>query len=213
MCVYCSENKGCDFFHYQHKGFVYGDQDYYHYCNQEDYYCYHQKDYYQDSRCSHVKHQFKTGAFQINDELVSIGFSSEKQLLTAYIKKHGKSDTSRLDTTAWVTILLLHYYRLLAIDHQTEWQAQYEISYRWLWSQFKGKESVEKEAFALISSFVTEYYVVDEQTHKDDVQFVSKFEEKRKAIREGKTLVISDGKSTAGKLIIVLIFLEFNNCC
>ena len=148
------------------------------------------------------KHQLKTGAFQINDELaVSIGFSSEKQLrteLTAYIKKHGKSDTSRLDTTTWVTILLLHYYRLVAIDHQTEWQAQYEISYRWLWSQFKCKESVEKEAFALIRSFVTEYYEVDEQTHKEDVQFVGKFEEKRKAIRE--TLVISSGKSTAGKL-------------
>ncbi|CAG8614326.1 159_t:CDS:2, partial [Paraglomus brasilianum] len=147
------------------------------------------KDYYQDSCCSHVKHQFKTGAFQINDELVvSIGFSSEKQLLTAYIKKHGKSDTSRLDTTAWVTILLLHYYRLLAIDHQTEWQAQYEISYRWLWSQFKGKESVEKEAFALISSFVTEYYVVDEQTHKDDVQFVSNLKRKEKRLGKAKHL-------------------------
>src|SRR6185312_6832853 len=135
------------------------------------------------------KHQHKTGFFTINNELaLSLGFTSEEHLRTAittFVHKHAKGKASYIDTNVWVTVFVLHYYRLVAVDHRTSWQSQYEISYRWLVTQFKS-ESTETEVFSIIKSFTKERYSVDEEVLKIDVQFEESFEEKKELIRSGK---------------------------
>ena len=146
------------------------------------------------------KHQHKTGFFIINKELaLSLGFSSEIELRTAittFVQKHAKGKASYIDTNVWVTAFVLHYYRLVAVEHRTDWQSRYEISYRWLITQFKFTESIETEVFSVMKSFTKERYSVDEDVLKIDAQFEESFKEKKKLIQSNKTTTVI--QSSAG---------------
>jgi len=114
-----------------------------------------------------------------------------------FVQKHAKGKASYIDTNVWVTAFVLHYYRLVAVDHRTEWQSQYEISYRWLITQFKFTESTETEVFSVIKSFTKERYSVDERVLKIDAQFEESFKEKKERIWSGiETTVIPGSAGT-----------------
>ena len=78
--------------------------------------------------------------------------------------------------------------RLVAIDYQSEWLSRYEISYRWLYAQFKARESVEKDAFELTKSLIAELYKIDEEVLRIDTQFEASFKERKDLIQSGKLL-------------------------
>ncbi len=101
----------------------------------------------------------------------------------------------------WVTILVLYYYRLIGVDHQTEWVESYLKSYRWLWGQFKGKEKIEQEAFKIIESFVKERYTVKEDVFELDKQFIKNIHDKLDSIRKG-AVTVSKGAPTGKEIIL-----------
>src|SRR5207249_309940 len=80
------------------------------------------------------------------------------------------------------------FWRLVAIDYQSEWISRYEISYRWLYTQFKARESVEKDAFELTKSLIAELYKIDEEVLRTDTQFEASFKEKKNLIQSGRLL-------------------------
>jgi hypothetical protein len=127
---------------------------------------------------------------------LALGFGSEEHLrvtLTTFINKHAKGKVTHLHTNVWATAFVLHYYRLVAVDHRTTWQAQYEISYSWLDNQFKGTESTEREVFSLMKTLTKERYSVDEKVLKIDDAFEASFKEKKELIRSGKTSAVVQG--------------------
>ena len=136
--------------------------------------------------------QHETGAFIISNELASsLGFDSEERLRSTIIKlKHKFSEgrLSRMNANTWTTIFILLFWRLVANDYQSEWQSRYEISYRWLYAQFKARESVEKNAFELTKSLVAELYEIDEEALRMDTQFEASFEERKNLIQSGRLL-------------------------
>jgi len=136
--------------------------------------------------------QHETGAFFINNELASsLGFDSEERfrsIIIAFKNKLSKRRLSRMNANTWATVFVLLFWRLLAIDYRTEWQPRYEISYRWLYTQFKARESVEKDAFELIKSLIAELYKIDEEALRMDTQFEASFKEKKNLIQSGRML-------------------------
>jgi len=136
--------------------------------------------------------QHKTGAFFINNELASsLGFDSEERFRSTVMtlkNKLSKHRLARMNANTWPTIFILLFWRLVAIDYQSEWLSRYEISYRWLYAQFKARESVEKDAFELTKSLVAELYKIDEDVLRIDTQFEASFEERKNLIQSGRLL-------------------------
>ncbi|CAG8824196.1 7728_t:CDS:2, partial [Dentiscutata erythropus] len=128
-----------------------------------------------------IKYQNANGSYKVNDDLAkSLSFDNAEQLrtaLNAFIRKNAKSAAiTKLDHQVLVTILVLYFYRYVAIDHKKEWVPTYEKSYKWLWGQFKGKEKVEQEAFQIIKSFVRDAYEVKEGVYELDATFEAEME-------------------------------------
>ncbi|CAB4413736.1 unnamed protein product [Rhizophagus irregularis] len=137
-----------------------------------------------------IRHQTSTGAFQASDELAKLmSFNSSGQLrtaLTRHINSQSKSaKITNYETQVWVTILVLYYFRLVGVDHKTEWEESYLRAYKWLWVQFKGKEKIEQEAFKIIESFVKERYSVKEDVMQLDEQFIKHIADKIDFIKKG----------------------------
>ncbi|CAG8591221.1 5967_t:CDS:10, partial [Diversispora eburnea] len=123
-----------------------------------------------------IKFQNANGSYKVNDGLAkSLSFDNAEQLrtaLNAFIRKNLKSASiTQLDHQVLVTILVIYFYRYVAIDHKKEWVPTYEKSYKWLWGQFKGKEKVEQEGFQIIKSFVRDVYEVEEGVYELDATF------------------------------------------
>ncbi|CAG8486360.1 2534_t:CDS:10, partial [Funneliformis caledonium] len=154
-----------------------------------------------------MKFQLKTnGAFQINDELAkSLSFDNADQLrtaLTVHINKHAKnSKITHLVTQVWVNILVLHFLRLVCVEHQAEWKDTYLRSYRWLWGQFKSRESIEQEAFNIVSSYVKERYSVKEDAFELDSQFMKIISEEINSIRKGSREITFGGGIVPAKTL------------
>ncbi|CAI2184396.1 5980_t:CDS:2, partial [Funneliformis geosporum] len=138
-----------------------------------------------------MKFQLKTnGAFQINDDLAkSLSFDNADQLrtaLTVHINKHSKNTKiTHLGTQVWVNILVLHFFRLVCVDHHSEWKDTYLRSYRWLWGQFKSRELIETEAFTVVRSYVKERYSVKEEAYELDTKFMAIISEEINSIKKG----------------------------
>jgi len=134
--------------------------------------------------------QHETGAFFINNELaLSLGFDSEDRFRSTIItfkNKLSKSRLSRMNANTWATVFVLLFWRLAANDYQSEWQSRYEISYTWLFAQFKARESVEKEAFERTKLLIADIYNIDEEVLKMDDQFEASFKERKNLIQSGR---------------------------
>ena len=134
--------------------------------------------------------QHEAGAFFINNELaLSLGFDSEERFRSTVMilkNKLSKRRLSRMNANIWPTIFILLFWRLVAIDYQSEWLSRYEISYKWLYAQFKARESVEKDAFELTKSLITELYKIDEEVLRIDAQFEASFKERKNLIQSGR---------------------------
>ncbi|CAG8611584.1 1530_t:CDS:2, partial [Cetraspora pellucida] len=123
---------------------------------------------------THIKRLLKcqqqsTGAYIVGDDLAkSLGYENMDKLRIAfneYKNSHSKSQKiSQVSLQTWMTMLMLYFYRYVAIDQKREWFPTYEKSYRWIWAQLKGNESLEQECFQIVKSFVKESHGV-----KDDV--------------------------------------------
>jgi len=136
--------------------------------------------------------QHETGAFFINNELaLSLGFDSEDRFRSTIItfkNKLSKSRLSRMNANTWATVFVLLFWRLIANKYQSEWQSRYEISYTWLFAQFKARESVEKEAFERTKLLIADIYNIDEEVLKMDDQFEASFKERKNLIHSGRLL-------------------------
>lgn len=160
-----------------------------------------------------IRHQTSTGAFQASDELAKLmSFNSSGQLrtaLTRHINSQSKSaKITNYETQVWVTILVLYYFRLVGVDHKTEWEESYLRAYKWLWVQFKGKEKIEQEAFKIIESFVKERYSVKEDVMQLDEQFIKHIADKIDFIKKGG---VSVSRGISGKNYnFILTKLLFN---
>ena len=136
--------------------------------------------------------QHETGAFFINNELaLSLGFDSEDRFRSTIItfkNKLSKSRLSRMNANTWATVFVLLFCRLIANKYQSEWQSCYEISYRWLFVQFKTRESVEKEVFERTKLLLTDIYNIGEEVLKVDDQFEASFKERKNLIQSGRLL-------------------------
>jgi hypothetical protein len=160
-----------------------------------------------------IRHQTNTGSFQASDELAKLlSFNSSGQLrtaLTRHINSQSKNaKITNYETQVWVTILVLYYFRLVGVDHKTEWEESYLRSYKWLWVQFKGKEKIEQETFKIIESFVKERYNVKEEVMRLDQQFIAHIADKIDFIKKGG---VSVSRGISGKEYnFTLIKLLFN---
>ena len=136
--------------------------------------------------------QHETGAFFINNELaLSLGFDSEDRFRSTIItfkNKLSKSRLSRMNANTWATVFVLLFWRLAANDYQSEWQSRYEISYTWLFAQFKARESVEREAFERTKLLLTDIYNIGEEVLKVDDQFEASFKERKNLIQSGRLI-------------------------
>ena len=144
------------------------------------------------------------GAFQVNDDLAkSLSFDNAEQLRTAliiHINKHSKSTRiTHFETQVWVNILVLHFFRLVCVDHQSEWKETYLRSYRWLWGQFKSKVQIEEETFEIIKSYVKERYKVNEDAIELDKNFISTISEEINSVRKGSREITLGSGSVSGK--------------
>ncbi|CAG8539279.1 12049_t:CDS:2, partial [Cetraspora pellucida] len=125
-----------------------------------------------------LKCQQNNGAYHVTDDLAkALGYENLDELcaaFTEYINSHFKSQKiSQVSLQTWMTMLMLYFYRYVAIDQKSEWFSTYEKSYVWTWAQLKGNESLEQECVQIIKSFIREYHDV-----KDDVlEMDSNFEE------------------------------------
>ncbi|CAG8738039.1 22646_t:CDS:10 [Gigaspora margarita] len=119
---------------------------------------------------THVRHILKcqqnTGAYPLTDDLArSFGYENTKKLQTTFnTYKNTHSKSQKINPQIWSTIMVLYFYRYVAIDQKKEWYPTYERSYRWLWAQLKGNESDKQECFKIVSSFIKDYHDV-----KDDI--------------------------------------------
>src|SRR6185295_1972085 len=136
--------------------------------------------------------QHETGAFFINNELASsLGFDTEdrfRSTILTFKNKLSKCRLSRMNVNTWATVFVLLFWRLVATHYQSSWQSHYEISYRWLFAQFKARESVEKEAFERTKLLIVDIYDIYEEALKMDDRFEASFKEKKKLIQSGKSL-------------------------
>ncbi|CAG8806310.1 9779_t:CDS:1, partial [Racocetra fulgida] len=117
-----------------------------------------------------------SGAYQVTDELAkSLGYENLDELRTAfneYKNSHFESQKiSQVGLQTWMTMLMLYFYRYVAIDQRSEWFPTYEKSYRWIWAQLKGNESLEQECFQIIKSFIREYHGVNDDVLEIDRVF------------------------------------------
>ncbi|CAG8473033.1 16323_t:CDS:10, partial [Dentiscutata erythropus] len=89
-----------------------------------------------------LKCQQNTGAYYLTDDLAkSFGYESAEMLQTAFYEyRNSKSETqkiSQINYQIWSTMMVLYFYRYVAVDQKKEWYPTYERSYRWLWAQLK----------------------------------------------------------------------------
>ncbi|CAG8589293.1 862_t:CDS:10, partial [Diversispora eburnea] len=157
-----------------------------------------------------IKYQNANGSYKVNDDLAkSLSFDNAEQLrtaLNAFIRKNAKSAAiTKLDHQVLVTILVLYFYRYVAIDHKKEWVPTYEKSYKWLWGQFKGKEKVEQEAFQIIKSFVRDAYEVKEGVYELDATFEAEMEPTISNIKFPNTSIRGIVKKPLGVVRIEII--------
>ena len=147
-----------------------------------------------------IRYQISSGAFSVSNEFAKLlSFNGSNQLrtaLTLYINSHSKNTkiTNYETQVYWITIFVLYYFRLVGVDHRTEWEESYLKAYNWLWGQFKRKEKIEQEAFKIIESFVIERYSVKEDALELDKQFIKNISDKIDSVRKG---IISRGITVA----------------
>ncbi|CAG8462401.1 6009_t:CDS:10 [Racocetra fulgida] len=123
-----------------------------------------------------LKCQKSTGEYQVNDDLAkSLGYENLNKLRIAFNeykdKKSKSSKISQVSFQIWMTMLMLYFYRYIAIDQRKEWFPTYEKSYRWIWNYLKGNESLEQECFNIVKSFVKESYDVMDDVLESDCTF------------------------------------------
>ncbi|CAG8742713.1 34749_t:CDS:2, partial [Racocetra persica] len=123
-----------------------------------------------------LKCQQSTGAYQINDDFAkSLGYENMEKLRIAFDEFKDKKSKSQkifqVSLQTWMTMLMLYFYRYVAIDQRKEWHHTYEKSYRWVWAQLKGNESLEQECFEIVKSFVKEYHGVKDDVLESDRAF------------------------------------------
>ncbi|KAF0405445.1 kinase-like protein [Gigaspora margarita] len=110
-----------------------------------------------------LKYQENTGAYPLTDNLAKFfGYeNAEKFQITfnEYKKSHSRSQKiSKINLNVWSTIMVLYFYRCIAIDHKKEWCPAYERSYKWLRTQLNCNESLEKGCFQIVKSFIQKDY-------------------------------------------------------
>ncbi|CAG8437102.1 2128_t:CDS:10, partial [Scutellospora calospora] len=135
----------------------------------------------------HVKRILKcqqqnNGAYQVTDELAkSFGYENIDKLCTAfndYKNRHSKSQKiSQISMQTWMSIIVLYFYRYVAIDQKKKWHKSYEKTYRWIWAQFKGNESLIQEASQIVQSFIKEWHGVKDDVLEMDRQFENSISE------------------------------------
>ncbi|CAG8604146.1 8880_t:CDS:2, partial [Scutellospora calospora] len=136
------------------------------------------------------------GSYQYIDYLAKFfGYENTSKLRTAFIEyknRHTKSQKlSQINAQTWRSIIVLYFYRYIAIDQKNEWYPSYEKTYRWIWAQFKGNESLEQEAFQIVQSFIKECYGINDDVLEMDLKFegeinlmISSIKNKNPQVRE-----------------------------
>ncbi|KAF0546327.1 hypothetical protein F8M41_001430 [Gigaspora margarita] len=88
-----------------------------------------------------------------------------------------------MNPKVWSTMMVLYFYCYVAIDQKKEWFNTYERSYRWLWAQLKGNESLKKECLDIVKSFIKEYYGVGDDVVEMDRAFEKEISEMVESIK------------------------------
>ncbi|KAF0474140.1 kinase-like protein [Gigaspora margarita] len=98
-----------------------------------------------------LKCQKNTGAYSLTDDIAkSFGYEDTKKLQTTFnTYKNTHSKSQKIISQIWSTIMVLYFYRYVAIDQKNEWYPTYERSYRWLWAQLMDNESDKQEYFKI----------------------------------------------------------------
>ncbi|CAG8606221.1 7209_t:CDS:2, partial [Racocetra fulgida] len=135
-----------------------------------------------------LKCQQSTGAYQINDDFAkSLGYENMDKLRIAFNeykdKKSKSQKISQVSLQTWMTMLMLYFYRYVAIDQRKEWYHTYEKSYRWVWAQLKGNESLEQECFEIVKSFIKECHDVKDEVLESDRAFEGELSEMINSIK------------------------------
>ncbi|CAG8796105.1 20603_t:CDS:2, partial [Gigaspora margarita] len=123
-----------------------------------------------------LKCQHNSGPYPFTDDLAkSFGYESAEKLQTAFYEyRNSKSKSqkvSQMNPQVWSTMMVIYFYRYVAVDQKKEWFSTYERSYRWLWAQLKGNESLETECFDIVKSFIKEYHGVRDEVVEMDRAF------------------------------------------
>ncbi|KAF0474134.1 kinase-like protein [Gigaspora margarita] len=126
-----------------------------------------------------LKCQQNTGAYPLTDDLArSFGYENTKKLQTTFnTYKNTHSKSQKINPQIWSTIMVLYFYRYVAIDQKKEWYPTFERSYRWLWAQLKGNESDKQECFKIVSSFIKDYHDVKDDIMEMDHDFENEIAE------------------------------------
>ncbi|CAG8556894.1 8719_t:CDS:10 [Gigaspora margarita] len=123
-----------------------------------------------------LKYQENTGAYPLTDNLAKFlrYENAEKFQITfnEYKKSHSRSQKiSKINLNIWSTIMVLYFYRCIAIDHKKEWCPAYERSYKWLRTQLNCNESLEKGCFQIVKSFIKKDYDLKNDVLEMDCTF------------------------------------------
>ncbi|CAG8810959.1 30816_t:CDS:2, partial [Gigaspora margarita] len=138
-----------------------------------------------------LKCQHNFGPYPFTDDLAkSFGYESAKKLQTAFYEyrnsKTKSQKISQINPQVWSTMMVLYFYRYVAVDQKKTWLYTYERSYRWLWAQLKGNESLEKECIGITKSFIKEYYGVRDDVVEMDRVFEEEIAEMIESIKHPK---------------------------
>ncbi|CAG8812246.1 23873_t:CDS:2, partial [Dentiscutata erythropus] len=123
-----------------------------------------------------LKCQQNTGAYYFTDDLAkSFGYENAEKLQTAFYEyrnsKTKSQKISQISPSVWATMMVLYFYRYVAVDQKKEWFQTYERSYRWLWAQLKGNEALEQECFDIVKSFIKDCHGVRDDVMEMDRNF------------------------------------------
>lgn len=111
------------------------------------------------------------GRFCLDDDFAKLLSFQSSKAFEISLRGHFKSErTSKLETDVLVTAVTVYYFRLVAVDHKSEWASAHTKTRKWLTAKC-GSAEVEQEVMEYAKKYVVEKYHVDRKTIELDNKF------------------------------------------